>query len=88
MLLADCSNASSFQTFDLVSIGALQWAKQCDVTGLELVGGVRRDAAQDDIVFETKLQDFEGFMRTEARRKLVPGVSGQLAPWFRGQICA
>jgi len=38
------------------------------------VGGVRRDTAQDDVVFETEFSDFEGFMRPEA-------VAYQY-PWF------
>jgi hypothetical protein len=33
---------------------------------LKLVGGVRWKAPQHDVVFETELQDFEGFMCREA----------------------
>jgi hypothetical protein len=47
-------------------IGYLQWAEHSDITGLELVGGVRKDAAYDDNVFKTILQDFERLIRPEA----------------------
>jgi hypothetical protein len=36
---------SSFQLFNLVVIGCLQWAKHCDVTGLEFIGAMRGTAA-------------------------------------------
>ena len=66
MLLADYIYTSSIQSFNLVAIGCLQGGKNSDVTGLELVGGVRRDNIQENVVFETKIQDFEGFVRSEA----------------------
>jgi hypothetical protein len=80
MLLANCICPSSIQSFNLVAIGCLQWAKHSDVTGLELVGGMRGETTQDDIVFETILQDFEGLVRPEA-------VANQY-PWFGNQIHA
>ena len=54
MLLADCVHTASLHSFNLFAIGCFQWAKYCDVTGLELVGGVRGHTAQDDVVFEEK----------------------------------
>jgi len=65
MLLADCICTSSKQPISLVAVGCLQGCKHSDVAGLELVGGVRREATQDDVVFETKLQGFEGLVRPE-----------------------
>jgi hypothetical protein len=55
MLLADCIGTFSKQPISLVAVGCLQGGKHTDVTGLELVGGVRREATQDDVVFEAKL---------------------------------
>jgi hypothetical protein len=52
MFLADCICTSSIQSFNLVTICSLQWAKDSDVTGLELMGGVRRNAAEDDIILK------------------------------------
>ena len=65
MFLADCICTSSVQSFNLVTISCLQWAKYSNVIGLELVGGVRGDTAQDDVVFKTVLQDFERLVRPE-----------------------
>ncbi len=42
------------QPFNLVAIGCLQGGKDCNVTGLELVGDVRGETTQDYVVFETK----------------------------------
>ena len=66
MLLANCIDTSSVQSFHLVTIGCLQRGKGPDVTGLELVGGVGRDATQGDVVFKTELQDLKGFVCPEA----------------------
>ncbi|KAF4631567.1 hypothetical protein G7Y89_g6564 [Cudoniella acicularis] len=66
MLLADCICASSVQSFNLLVICYLRWIKDSDVTGLELMGGVRRDAANDHIVLKTILQDFERLVRPKA----------------------
>jgi hypothetical protein len=74
MLLADCICTSSKQPISLVTVGCLQGYKHSDVAGLELVGGVRGEATQDNIVFETKLQGFEGLMRPET-------ITNQ-HPWF------
>ena len=41
MLLADYVYTSSIQSFNLVAIGYLQGGKRSNVTGLELVRGVR-----------------------------------------------
>ncbi len=66
MLLADCICASSIQPFNLVAIGCLQWGKDSDVTGLELVGGVGGETTQNDIVFKAILQDLERLVCPEA----------------------
>jgi hypothetical protein len=47
-------------------IGYLPWAEHSNSTGLELVGGVKEDAAYDDVIFKTILQDFERLIRPEA----------------------
>jgi hypothetical protein len=66
MLLADCTCTSSIQSFNLFAICSLQWAKDSDVTGLELMGGVRQNTTKDNIVFKTILRDFERLVRPEA----------------------
>jgi len=66
MLLADCICTSSIQSFNLVAIGYLQGGKDSDVTGLELVGGVRGETTQDDVVFKVILQDLERLVGPEA----------------------
>jgi hypothetical protein len=43
------------KTISLVAVGVLQGGKHPDVMRLELAGGVRGEATQDDVVFETKL---------------------------------
>ncbi len=55
MLLADYICTSSIQSFNLVAIGCFQGAKDSDVTGLELISGMRGETTQDYIIFETKL---------------------------------
>lgn len=59
MLLADCIYTSSVQSFHLVTIGYLQGSKGSDVTGLELVGGVRGKTTQNNVVFKAKFQDLQ-----------------------------
>ncbi|KAK5634088.1 hypothetical protein RRF57_009802 [Xylaria bambusicola] len=66
MLLADYICTSSKQPISLVAIGFLQGGKHSDVTGLEFVGSVKGEATQDDVVFEIKLQGFEGLVRPKA----------------------
>jgi len=55
MLFADNINTSSMKSFNLATIGNLQRRKNSNVTGLELVGGMRRETAQKDIVCKAKL---------------------------------
>ena len=55
MLLANCVYTSSLYSFNLFSIGGFQRAEHCDVTGLELIGGVREHSVQDNIVLKTEL---------------------------------
>ena len=66
MLLADCICTSSIQSFNLFAICGLQRAKDPDVTGLELMGGVRRYAAKNNMVFEAILQGLERLVCPEA----------------------
>ena len=65
MFLTDCICTSSKQSFSLVAIGCLQGCKDSDVTGLELMGGMKGQVTQSSIVFETELQDFEVLVRPE-----------------------
>jgi len=66
VLFTDCIRASSIQSFDFVAIRCLQGAKYSDVTGLEFVGSVGWNTAQDDVVFKAILQDFERLVCPEA----------------------
>jgi hypothetical protein len=66
MLLANCINTSLVQSFYLVTVGCLQRGKEPDVTGLELVGGVRGKTTKDNVVLKAKLQDFQGLMCPKA----------------------
>jgi hypothetical protein len=66
MLLANCIDTSSVQSFHLVTIGCLQRGEGPDVTGLELVGGVRGKTTKDDVVFKAKLQDFQSLVSPKA----------------------
>jgi hypothetical protein len=50
VLLADCVCASSIQSFNLFAICSLQRAKDSNITGLKLIGGVRRNSAEEDVV--------------------------------------
>jgi len=79
MLLAYYVRTCSFQSFRQVAIGCLQWAKHCNVKGLELVRGVRGKSTQNNVVFETKFHNLEGLVRTEA-------VTYQ-HPWFLVGSC-
>lgn len=74
MLLADCVRTSAIQSFNLFAIRSLQRTEDSDVTGLELMGSVRRYAAKDDVVLETIFQDLERLVRPEA-------VTNE-NPWF------
>jgi hypothetical protein len=40
--------------------------KYCDITGLEFMRGVGGNLTQNDVMFEAKLQDFEGHRRSDA----------------------
>ena len=66
MLFANLTDASSFQPFDFIAVGVLEWFEYRDITGLELVSGVRRKATQDNPILETKFQNFESVMGVEA----------------------
>jgi len=66
MLLADRVCASSVQSFNLFAVCSLQWAKHSDVTGLELMGSVRRNTAKDNVVLKAILHDLERLVSAEA----------------------
>jgi len=66
MVLPDCYHTASFKSFHLLAVGCLQRAQQQYVTGLNLVRSVRRDATQDDVVYETEFKAFKSFMRSKA----------------------
>jgi hypothetical protein len=59
MLLANCIDTPSVQSFYLVIIGCLQRGKGSDVTGLELIGGIRGKTTKNNIVFMAKFQDLQ-----------------------------
>ena len=65
-MLANCICASSVQLFNFLAIFCLQWAEDSDVTGLELMGGARRNAVKDNIVLKIILRDFDRLVRREA----------------------
>lgn len=69
MLLADYIYTSLIQSFNLVAIGCLQGREDSNVTGLELVGGMRGETTQDYIIFETN-------RASRSRRKSALVVSG------------
>ena len=66
MLLADSVYTSPVQTLDFVAVGGLQRREDGDITGLELVGIVRGEAAETDVVSKAVFQDLERFMCAEA----------------------
>jgi hypothetical protein len=66
MFFANCICTFLKQLISLVAVGCLQRCKDSDVTGLELVGSVKGEVTQDDVVFKTKLQDFEGLVCPKA----------------------
>ena len=66
MLLTDYAYPSMVQSFSLVAISCLQWAKYSHITGLEFVRGMGGETTQRDIVFETELQDLEGLVGPKA----------------------
>lgn len=65
MLLANCICTSSIQSFNLFAICSLQRVKDPNVTGLELMRGVRWYTAKDNMVFKAILQGFEWFVCPE-----------------------
>jgi hypothetical protein len=66
MLLADRVRTSLEQSFSLIAVFVLQAGKHADITGLQLVGGVRGEVTEQDVVLETKHLGFEGLMAPEA----------------------
>ena len=65
-MLADGICTSLEHALSLIAVVALQGAKQSDVAGLELVGGVGGEATQQDVVLETELLGFKGLVAPEA----------------------
>jgi len=66
VLLADRIYTSLFESINLVTIRCFEGCKRCYITRLELVGGIRRETTQENIVRETELLDFEGLVRSKA----------------------
>jgi hypothetical protein len=60
--------------FGLFAIGSLQKAKDSNITGLELVGGMRGQPTKYNVVLKTKLQDLKGLVSSKA-------ISDK-HPWF------
>jgi hypothetical protein len=55
VLLADYIYTSLLKSINLVAISCLKWSKQCYITRLELVRGIRRETTKKNIVLETEL---------------------------------
>ncbi len=66
MLLADCIYPSLVESIYLVTIRSLKRCERCYITRLELVGGIRRETTQENIILETELEDLEGLVRCKA----------------------
>jgi hypothetical protein len=66
MLLPNYVYSSSLYTIDLFAIGSLQGPEDSNITGLELVGGMRGQPTKYNVVLETKLQDLKGLLSSEA----------------------
>jgi hypothetical protein len=75
MLLADCVHPSTVESFYLVTIGGLQWGEGPDVTGLELVRGVRGKTTKNDVVLKAKLQDLQCLVGPEAIANKYPWLA-------------
>jgi hypothetical protein len=60
--------------FGLFAIGSLQKAKDSNITGLELMGGMRGQLTKYNVVLKTKLQDLKSLVSFEA-------ISDK-HPWF------
>lgn len=88
MLLADCICISLEQPLSLVAVGCLQGGKHSDVAGLGLMGGVRGEATQDDVVFEIKLR-LRGSRASRSRHKSAPVIGPPIhsMPVFIGGRC-
>jgi hypothetical protein len=67
------------KAFYLVTVGYLQRGEGSDVTGLELVGGVRGKTTKDNVVRKAKLQDFQGLV--------CPKAIADQHPWFSISQC-
>jgi hypothetical protein len=74
MLLTDYICTSAKKPISLVAVGCLQGGKHSNVIGLELVGGVRGEAIQDNVIFETKLLGFEGLVHPKTVEISTRGV--------------
>ncbi len=66
MLLADDIHTSLLESINLVTIRYLEWCKRCYIARLELVGGMRRETTEENVVREIELLDFEGLVRSKA----------------------
>ena len=66
MCFFDGIGTAAVQLFYLLTISSLQRAKDAYIARLRFVGGMRRKAAQDDVVLIAELQCFDSFVRAEA----------------------
>lgn len=65
MLLADRVCTCSIKFLGFVAVGGSKGTKYSNIAELELMGSTRWETAQTNVIFKTKLQDFEAFMRSE-----------------------
>ena len=66
MLFTHSVSTSAIQLFHLLAIRRFRWLEVADVTRPQLWGRMRGQSVQNNIVVETKLQQFEGLMRGKA----------------------
>jgi hypothetical protein len=64
---ASTSSADSQMGWSVfVTVRSLQGCKNPNIARLKLVGGIRGQATQSDVVFEIKLQNFKGLVCPKA----------------------
>jgi hypothetical protein len=88
MLLPNCVYSSLLHTFDLFAIGSLQGPEDSNITGLELMGGMRGQLTKYNVVLETKLEDLKGLVSSEAISDKYPWfhISPLLGLWVKHKL--
>jgi hypothetical protein len=88
MLLPNCVYSSSLYTFDLFAVGSLQGPKDSNITGLELVRGMRGQPTKYNVVLKIKLQDLKGLVSSEAILDKYPWfhISLLLGLWIKHKL--